>query len=211
MPLIKISAIDDFASWALWEIAGDHDELSAIRLFDQEKFELDEIHHPRKRLEWLAARNALRRLFEANNIPDSGIIKDGFGKPFLQDMVHHISIAHSFPYAVALFNREQPAGIDIERIQEKILKIRNKFLNTAELEAVENDHARMTVIWCAKEALYKLYGEKKLIFRDNLNIKPFELQKEGELTGNIIVDGNIANCRLKYSIIDEFVVCFTTC
>jgi 4'-phosphopantetheinyl transferase len=209
MPLIQIKDIDGHASWALWKITENLDELSLLKLCDKEKTELELIHNPKKRLEWLAARNALRKIFGDNNIEIKSVLKDGYGKPFLYGAEHQISLAHSFPYAVALFNRTKPAGIDIEKVQEKILKIGKKFLNDQEKEIAGTNLTKMTIIWCAKEALYKLYGRKKITFKENLFIGPFTLQEEGEFKGVIQIEETSIEYHLHYLLLDDFVVCFT--
>jgi 4'-phosphopantetheinyl transferase len=209
MPLIQIKDIDVHASWALWEITETPEELTLHKMCEHEKKELEQIHNSRKRLEWLAARNALQYIFGNNNIEKKSVLKDVFGKPFLFGAEHQISLAHSYPYAVALFNRIKPAGIDIEKVQDKILRIGKKFLNDKEKEIAGADTTKMTIIWCAKEALYKFYGRKKLIFRENMFIAPFELQDEGEITGVIEYEDLSAEIILYYIVLDGYVICYT--
>jgi 4'-phosphopantetheinyl transferase len=209
MPLIQITDIDVHASWALWEITETLEELALDRLCEKERAELDQIHNPRKRMEWLASRNALLKIFGNNNIEKKSVLKDGFGKPFLFGAEHQISLAHSFPYAVALFNRLKPAGIDIEKVQDKILKIGTKFLNEKEKEFSGRDCTMMTVVWCAKEALYKLYGRNKLIFKENLFINPFRLDHQGEISGIIEYKDSFSEHFLHYLLMDDYVVCYT--
>lgn len=209
MPLIQIHPLNDISAWALWRIDESQEELASLPLCDHERTELSQIHNERRRLEWLGARNALQGIIERQMIEKKSILKDGFGKPFLMDSSHHISIAHSFPYAAAIFNRIYPAGIDLERIQDKILKIGDKFLNRKEAASCNGDPATMTVYWCAKEALYKLYGKKRLVFKENLFVNPFSMQSSGDILGMISIDEERLEVRLHYEKLDNYIVCLT--
>src|SRR5690606_5273710 len=65
--------------------------------------------------------------------------------------------------------RDFMIGLDLEPIREKALIVQNKFLS--ETEKLNNDTSSkevMTKIWSGKEALYKLAGRKKIIFKENL-------------------------------------------
>ncbi len=210
MPLIEIQSIDKDAIWALWEIRENSDDLNQLSLCDKEQEELSLIHNEKKRIEWLAARSALQCIFSACQIEKKSVMKDGYGKPFLVGAPHHISLAHSFPYAAALFNTHHSAGIDLEKIQGKILKISGKFLNQQEKQFAGENLTLLTVIWCAKEALYKLYGKKRLIFKENLYIAPFHLDMEGAFTGIIRIDDEEFVIPLYYRIMDGYVLCYTT-
>jgi hypothetical protein len=47
----------------------------------------------------------------------------------------------------------------------------------------ENLPEQLTVYWCAKESLYKLYGKKELAFKENLKIEPFHYSEKGIIKG----------------------------
>jgi phosphopantetheinyl transferase (holo-ACP synthase) len=48
--------------------------------------------------------------------------------------------------------------------------VRDKFLNEEESSSIrkEKELEQLTIAWCAKEALYKLYGVRNLDFRENI-------------------------------------------
>lgn len=128
------------------------------------------IRHPKKQLEWLASRLLIQHLAEQLGASFKGIYKDAFGKPHLRDLPYHISIAHCFPYAVGAVHKSRPVGIDIEKPDDKLLNIRNRFLNQQEAHFVGSDLEKLCRFWTAKEVLYKLYGRRKLIFREHMEI-----------------------------------------
>lgn len=193
----------------MWRIDEDLEELERLQLCEHERVELAQIHNKRRRMEWLGARNALQGIIQNQMSGATNIRKDAYGKPFLMDSTHHISLAHSFPYAAAIFNRLNPAGIDLERIQSKIRKIERKFLSDDEVLSCNGDIAKLTVYWCAKEALYKLYGRKLLVFRENLYIEPFVMQSEGDIKGAISIGGQRQTIPLKYQRFDDYVICYS--
>jgi phosphopantetheinyl transferase (holo-ACP synthase) len=79
----------------------------------------------------------------------------------------------------------------MEKPSEKIRRIAHKFLSETERTEAEDDIEKLCVYWSAKEALYKLYGRRKVIFNENLYVFPF-LKQQVQISG-----------RLKINYIDE--------
>lgn len=99
-----------------------------------------------------------------------------------------MSISHSFPYATAIIHAEKPVGIDIEQPRDKILRIAEKFLNPKERDFAGNDLELLSILWSAKEVLYKIHGRKKLTFKQHLFIQPFEKRIDGIIRCSIVFD-----------------------
>jgi 4'-phosphopantetheinyl transferase EntD len=100
-------------------------------------------------------------------------------------------------------------GIDIEQPTEKLLRIAPRVLSMEELENAGSDIRKHCVYWCAKEALYKVYGKRGLHFADQLLVEPFILEETGDLKGTITVREEKLNVALSYEIEPEFVVVYT--
>src|SRR5690606_10955887 len=102
---------------------------------------------------------SVRHLLAEFGYTDHDLFYDENGKPHLKDG-KHISITHSFQFsAIAISNQE--IGIDIEKQREKIKIIAHKFTDyeTDYLLEKASDYVRkLSVIWCAKESLYKLFA-----------------------------------------------------
>ena len=65
--------------------------------------------------------------------PELCILYRANGRPYLNRAAVHISISHSFDWLVVLFSSQDPAiGIDVEKVRDKILRIRHKFLSDRE-------------------------------------------------------------------------------
>ncbi len=177
MPQCKIESHTGDTSWAVWRVDENLEELwKLLNPSAEAQFEYHLIHHPQKKLEWLASRLVIKNLVEHTGALYQGIYKDAFGKPHLYQLPFHISIAHCFPYAVGALNKTHPVGIDVERPRKKLLRIKNRFLNSTEAAYAGDSLELLCKYWAAKEVLYKIYGRKKLIFRDHIQV---QLQPNG--------------------------------
>jgi phosphopantetheinyl transferase len=205
MPLYKLKNTGTESAWGIWKVEESAEEL-AFTAFEEAP---EGIIHITKRLEWLASRVLVRTLLEQNDLPYSGIHKDEFGKPFLRELTHHISLSHAYPYVAVQLDSNKSVGIDIEQPTEKLLRIAPRVLSMEELENAGSDIRKHCVYWCAKEALYKVYGKRGLHFADQLLVEPFILEETGDLKGTITVREEKLNVALSYEIEPEFVVVYT--
>jgi 4'-phosphopantetheinyl transferase EntD len=87
-----------------------------------------------------------------------------------------------------LVSKNEAIGIDLEKIDTRINRVSKKFMNEAEMTFAgqENQITEKTLIWSAKETLFKLYGQKELDFKLHLLIEPFQInENKGVFYGNI--------------------------
>jgi 4'-phosphopantetheinyl transferase len=207
MPLAKITAITQNVAWALWNIQEQEDELLAlVRDEPLDWAELDSISHPRKRLEWLAGKACLIALLQQINQPFVGIYKTHTGKPNLVGDHGFVSLSHSFPFAVAIFNKIEPAGIDIEPPSNKLVKIQQRFMNEAELRSSENLTDFSCIVWSAKECMYKIMGIEGVIFKDDMEVLPLEMDFS-KLSGILRVDGQAHQFKLQTYFYHGYYIC----
>ncbi len=156
--------------WALWKVEEPQEVLYKLLNDETAGPELDQITHLQKKLEWMASRLVIKKLVENLNHEFQGIYKDAFGKPHLYQLPYHISIAHCYPYAVGALHKSLPVGIDIEQPRDKLIRISNRFLNSHEIQLTGNDLDLLCKFWSGKEVLYKIYGRKKLVFKEHIHI-----------------------------------------
>lgn len=205
MPVQKIAGNSN-RSWGLWLIQESEETLR------EQLGEIEPIPpaftNPNKRLEFLAGRLLLRQILTSMNLPFTGIRKDIHGKPHLKNLVHHISLSHSFPYVAAIVDQDQVVGIDLEQPKDKLFRIAPRIHAPEELADAGDNLTKHCVYWCAKEALIKVYGKKDLTLSENLKIAPFELKSEGTISGSIIVKEGTTALLLTYKVFDDFVVVF---
>lgn len=182
MPLHRLLTINQDIYSLIWLIEETEEDLLGQLSMSPLK-EYGKIHHTRRRLEWIAARLALQKLCNHLGYTYQGVFKDFWGKPHLVNNYFHISLAHSFPFAVAAISFHHLLGVDIQSLSKKLQNVRHKYLNTTENQDSGQDLEKLAIYWCAKEALYKTYGGKGLSLREEIHIKPFTKSNQGTLEG----------------------------
>jgi phosphopantetheinyl transferase len=160
--------IDDSTVYAVWRITEDVEALrSAISLKEDEEALFRTFVAESRKKQWLAYRILVRRLIEPEDFP---VEYDAMGKPYLAGSSYHISVTHTDNLAAVIISRNRKVGIDTEKIKPRIEKVKDKFLNDGELSLINkgSELEQMTLVWCAKEALYKFYGKRDLDFREHI-------------------------------------------
>ena len=168
-----------------------------------------EIIAPKKKLEWLASRLLVQQLAEKAGLVFLGIYKNEYGKPFLKNHSAQISLSHSYPYVAAQLHFTHDVGIDIEQPSPKLLRVAHRVFGLAEQQDAGTDLTKNCIYWCAKEALYKIYGNRGLSFIKDIKIEPFILLNTGELEGAIITIEGKKDVILNYQIEKDIVVVYT--
>jgi phosphopantetheine--protein transferase-like protein len=137
---------------------------------------------------------------------------DEVGKPYLQFKSHHLSVSHAGKFSAAIVNKNSLVGIDIEKVHPKIHKIVHKFLSEKEIMNISpaNDIDSLYVCWGAKEALYKLYGKKNLLFIENILLDSFVYSGSGDITGTISTNEFKQKFNLHYEKLQDYMLVYTT-
>ncbi len=130
------------------------------------------------------------------------------GKPQLNSEGCHISISHSHDKLVIICNTKYDTGVDVELIRDKVLKIKDKFLSTVELNEAEDNVEKLIIYWAAKETLYKVYGLKEVEFAKHLFVHPFELNGTGTLTGEINLESFRKKFNLHYEKLEDYMLVY---
>ncbi|MFT6216190.1 MAG: phosphopantetheinyl transferase [Roseivirga sp.] len=203
MPLFHKEEIANGVSMAIWKIEESLEALSMLYAPSGEEIKsLESTKIESKKLEWLSARLALKALLPNT---DYEVVKNEFGKPHLTLQGLEISISHTKGYAAAALSTKKPIGIDIEHERPQILRIAHKFLHESEKAWAGEDITKLTQIWCAKEALYKLHGRTQLIFAEQLKVNPPDTN--GTSTGEILEHGESSSFQLHWEKHNEFWSC----
>ena len=168
-----------------------------------------ERENKKENLHWLASRALITFIFPNKKVEVS---KNEFNKPSLKidDEEYHISITHSFQFAAILVNRNKTVAIDMEKLDERIQRVKHKFMCEDELEYLnkEDESNMLVTIWSAKETLYKFYGKKELDFKLNLKIEAFNFQSKFELTGLIKKENFKGSFKINVEVFDGYVLTF---
>ena len=171
MPLYKCINVNPQTTLKIWKITETYDELIkplTLKKVSEERVSnmKSEIH----RCGFLSVRHLLRQF----GYTDSDLYYDENGKPHLKDG-KYISITHSFIFSGVIIS-DNPVGIDIEKQREKIGVIAHKFIDFEQMFLNEKDTEyirQLTIIWCIKESLYKLFATPGLSFMQNILVIPF--------------------------------------
>ena len=152
---------------------------------------------------------SIRHLLKEVGYTDADLIYDEFGKPHLKNG-KFISITHSFTFSAIIVSDKFHVGIDIEKQREKILKIAHKFTPFEEYKTIANVDAlisKLTIVWGAKESLYKIYGKKKLLFLHHIYIEDFKFVDE-KTTGEIRYNGENTAYNISFLEFEGFTCVF---
>ena len=190
-----------------------HTKLAIWKIEEEEQFFLSHvplqrsITHAQKRLQHLAGRYLLKYLFP--DFPIELIQIADTRKPFLEDEAYHFSISHCSSYAAVIVSKENRVGVDIEIPNGKALRILHKFLHDDEKYLVQHNGSQdlsSTILWSAKEAMFKWWGLGEVDFSEMLRLKgPLEFT-ENSLPANFIKTPVNVCYPVNYKIFPEIVL-----
>lgn len=207
MPLFYQQDINETTRIGVWQIR----ETESYFL---EKVPLSrEITHPHKRLQHLAGRYLLQSLFP--DFPYELIKIADTKKPYLEDEAYHFSISHCGNLAAALVSRTERVGVDVEEATPRIERVLQKFLHPDELNWLNQQRSDNplqpftngdnqqyllpTLLWSAKESVYKWYGSGQVDFSEHIRLDPFSLMQKGKIPGTF-TKGGLRAFELDYKI-----------
>ena len=128
--------------------------------------------------------------------------------PYLEGNNGQISITHTGAYAAIYLHPTLKVGIDIERIGEKVVRVKNRFLSDQELASIDerNEKTHLTILWAAKEALYKVMQQETVDFREYLHIDPFTPYLQDTLKANETKSSENKSYQIEYKVFPEYVL-----
>lgn len=203
--------IDSNTSFAIWKIEETAEELFAkLQLKEHELAYLDTLNNGKRNMHWLSTRVLLRRMIDTDDYIDCKI--DVYGKPYLNNFPHYISLSHSYDYAAVMISKDRAVGIDIELVKDKIERIAHKFLCKEELQFIgqHNRIEHLYVTWCAKEAIYKLQGKKNISFLEHIKLEPFEYEGSGTFDATLNTGNSQRKFRVHYEKFDGYMIGFVS-
>lgn len=206
MALYKTLTVNDSTKVLIWKIEESFSDLQeGIELTESNKNRLNSMKSELHQKGFLS----IRHLLKAVGYTDFDLIYDEFGKPHLKDG-KFISITHSFTFTAIIYSTETVVGIDIEKQRDKILKIAHKFTPIEEYKTIANHDAlisKLTIVWGAKESLYKIYGKKKLLFIHHIYVADFKFADK-KTTGEIRFDGETTSYTVEFLEFERFTCVF---
>lgn len=203
--LVEKQSLNNGAIIALWDITETVDEL--LDILDLEPYIIEQIStfsSEKRKLEYLAVRCALNQI--CNNKMCIKYLPSGM--PYLEDHSQQISISHTGHWATIIIHPTTPVGIDIERISDKVGRVKHKFLCEDEIFHLDSrsEKTHLALLWAAKEALYKVIGVEQIDFINDLYVIPFQPYLSGTMTARETATETKATYTLEYKVFPEFVM-----
>ncbi len=176
MPLYKTITPNSQTTVKIWKITESYDDLiESVNLKPESSERVLGMKSELHQRGFLSVRHLLAEF----GYQDSDLFYDEHGKPHLKDG-KQISITHSFTFSAVIVSDHQ-VGIDIEKQRDKIAIIAHKFSDYEfqYLDKTAEDYIKkLTIIWCAKESLYKLFATPGLSFKQHCLVIPFMINDE---------------------------------
>ena len=149
----------------IWEIKENLE--SAVEIYN--KSIPQEFKSEKRQLEYILTRLLLQQIDE-----NLRISYNQFGAPKLNDG-RKISISHSNDLITIVIS-EKKVAIDIEKISNKPLKIKHKFISKN--DNILDNKMEATLAWSAKEAVYKLHQKGGIDFKKDIIIQKIDASKK---------------------------------
>ncbi len=171
-------------------------------LTEQETERYFSFTHIKRKMEFVATRILRHRLFGFTHIHYNEV-----GAPYIEDE-GFISISHAKGVVGIAFCKGFTIGLDLEKIDSRMVKLSPKFLSTLESETLDTTSpAEMTKVWSGKEALYKIAGRKGIIFSTELHLSPLS---ENLWSGRIYHGKIVVHTEISIFTIKDLVVSVNT-
>ena len=182
MPLQQHISFSDGTLLYLWNVTETENELDAqCRAAGIDISPVQHYRSARRRIEvmveWLTVYHVLG--------PDVQLGHDDKGAPVAvgSSPTPYLSISHTTGLVCLACNTDHPIGIDVERHSERILRVRSRFLHDDELATISPDDITANLIaWTAKEALYKVSGNTRTNFADDIRLQHYDTTQDAPIT-----------------------------
>ena len=202
MPLLKTIIVDKNTKVLVWKITETLQELETIFLTEKSQKRVANMRSEMHQKGFVS----VRHLLEQFGYNDTDLYYSEAGKPHLKDG-KHISITHSFNFSAVIVSNNC-VGIDIEKNRDKVKLISKKFVGEeSSYLKDENLIEQLTVLWGAKESLYKIHPDGGLLFKNHLPIAPFDLV-DGKTTGKIVKDSFNEEYVIYFFQIEDFTLVY---
>lgn len=202
MPIYKTITVSPTTSVYIWKVEEPEEDLAdGIKLTPHCQSRMDGMKSEAHRRAFLS----IRHLMAEAGYEDHDLFYDDFGKPHLRDG-NHISITHSHNFTGIIVSETDEVGIDIEMQREKILKIAHKFTPIEEYKTLANTEAlirKLTIVWGAKESLYKIYAQQGLSFLRHINVMDFTFE-DSRTVAEILYKGKKSHYEIEFLEFESF-------
>ena len=178
----------------LWRIE-ENEEALFQQIYGREPREL-KVLHPSTSIQRVASRVLLSEMVGR----PIDLQKDSNGKPSIPNSNKQVSISHTVGYAAVMLGKK--TAIDVQEFRPKIINMADRFLDEREKEMAP-DIEHVTLLWAAKETIYKYNGKPGLDFRDPISILRIN---ERTMETVFLFNGRLTNLTLGWKILEGAVL-----
>lgn len=164
--------------WGIWKI---DESLETLTSMLDDTTDLQTFKEKHKAEARLLEKAAVRVLLKTLIGSEQQIKYHDSGKPYLSGNELNISITHTKGYAALALSKSDRLGIDIERISERVKKIKTKFISDQEYIDPHNETLHLLLHWSAKETMYKALDKEGVDLKEHLSIKKFIPEKKNNI------------------------------
>ncbi|MFN0187365.1 MAG: 4'-phosphopantetheinyl transferase family protein [Bacteroidia bacterium] len=197
MPLLFNALLTTGARIWVWHLT--ETEKSLKKFLSEEEFIhiSSKYHHPQRKLQKIATRLLLNHLGEGQLV---NLAYNADGKPFPQEISGHISISHSKNFVGLLYHPITSCGLDLEEVDERVLRVGQRFINEQEKNWIDKEFAMRDsgLIWSVKECLFKNIEGGGILFKEHLNVEAPHLFSSDKGSGWAFYDGPMGKKIFKY-------------
>lgn len=204
MPLFKTIHYNATTQILVWKITETFEELfDTVVLNENNSIRLAGMKSQLHQRAFLS----VRKLFYLAGYTDFDLYYDEFGKPHLKDG-KDISITHSHEFSAIILSNET-VGIDMELQRDKIIKIADKFCDSEFQYLTDNEEyiRKLTVVWGAKEAIFKIRNEKGISFKNHIKVNSFDLEVK-ETIAELHFDNLITDFKIYFEEMEGFTLVY---
>ena len=151
----------------VWKITSSYeDQIKNPLLNSAELISAKELKNEKRKKEFISSRIALKNIFNKE-------LKLNYhlsGRPFIKE-AKHLSISHSSNFLALAFG-DKNIGIDIEKPQNRMVKLMPKILSGIEFMEFKKEPTidLACKLWGAKEAILKYIGDKNLNYKEDIKV-----------------------------------------
>lgn len=205
MPIVLTKTVAPNTNLYLWAIEESlSDLLNAAKLNTQEHLVFSAFKNETRKLEWTAIRALLNCIFQKK----VEVHYEPNGRPYMSDNVD-VSFSHTQGFVAVIVSENNVVGVDVEPIRDKVLRVKERFLNQNELLSLKKDTELIQVLvyWCLKEVLFKIAPDGNIDFRKDLilNISDDE-SNQSSFSGVIATNKERIKCNLAYLKFNNIII-----
>lgn len=185
MPLLLKKSLFPDVLLGVWKIDESFEDFCILYPWLKQKCcqEINSYKSEQRKCEILAVQLLIRE-FVGDNV---SLFHERNGRPYLSNGLN-VGISHTCGYAVVVISCNKNVSVDIEFINQRVLRIKDRFMRADECAY---SLIQYILHWCTKETLYKMFSEDKLSFGE-MQL----LSIEGDDSDGIITAKNILRNQL---------------